>query len=218
MKGRQARPTGTPAGLPNLSRGKHRAPTQGACLMEYVSVLAGLPFSDHPRCTHADLAILARRINDLMSDRARPELVLRAPLLIGTRRKAGIRRIVLRNLACEAVRYAPSHRGSQQILRSMPKSGRKIQKLWAWARHPLLWFVTTDDACSDILSVFQDLQEHERDERLLVVLDLVLCDIGCRPDPYGPAPIPVKRAPHDECPPLSAAPSSRGKALQTQRQ
>jgi hypothetical protein len=209
---------GPPAGMPNLSRGNHRVPTQGTCVMEYVSVLAGLPFSDHPRCTHADLATLARRINDLLSDSARAELVLRAPLLIGTSWRAGIRRSVLANLAREAVRHAPSHRRSQQILRSMPKAGHKIQKLWAWACHPLLWFVTTEDACSDIFSVFQDLQEHERDERLLVVLDLVLCDIGCRPDPYGPAPIPVKRAPHDECPPLSAAPSSRGKALQTQRQ
>jgi hypothetical protein len=37
-----------PARLPALSRGSHGHPTLGSCVMEYVSVLAGEPFSDRP--------------------------------------------------------------------------------------------------------------------------------------------------------------------------
>lgn len=54
-------------------------------LMEYVSVLAGERFSDHPRCTDPALAELARLVNDLtVDDAARAELVRRAPDLAAT--------------------------------------------------------------------------------------------------------------------------------------
>ena len=45
-----------PDGLPMLDRGGHRSPDQGACLMEYVSVLAGRRFSAKPDCTDRTLA------------------------------------------------------------------------------------------------------------------------------------------------------------------
>lgn len=51
--------------------------------MEYVSVLAGEPFSDRPGCTHPTLAALAQMVNDAISDSARPGLVVLAPDLIG---------------------------------------------------------------------------------------------------------------------------------------
>src|SRR5699024_5476182 len=47
-------------GLPVLSCGKHNDPRDGACLMEYVSVLAGEKFSDRPSCTDRLLSHLAR--------------------------------------------------------------------------------------------------------------------------------------------------------------
>jgi hypothetical protein len=74
-----------PDGLPLLYRGKHANPEDGSCLMEYVSVLAGGWFSDHPRCTHPMLAWAARRLNDTVSDTTRPQLAPLAPDLIGTR-------------------------------------------------------------------------------------------------------------------------------------
>ena len=79
-----------PAGLPLLGRGRHASPEDGACLMEYTSVLAGLRFSDRPRCTAPTLASVARLINDATSDDARPELARRAPELS-----------VRRHLTCE---------------------------------------------------------------------------------------------------------------------
>ena len=50
--------------VPVLSRGKHRNPRKGACFMEFASYLAGEPWSDHPACTHALLAGVARDVND----------------------------------------------------------------------------------------------------------------------------------------------------------
>ena len=69
-----------PDQLPLLQRGRHRRPEDGACVMEYVSVLAGAPFTDHPRCTHPALATLARLVNDWIDDDgARSELARLAP-------------------------------------------------------------------------------------------------------------------------------------------
>jgi hypothetical protein len=69
--------------MPLLSRGKHRSPRKGACFMELASYLAGERWSDHPSCTHPLLAALARHVNDLTSDDARPRLTPLIPSVIG---------------------------------------------------------------------------------------------------------------------------------------
>ncbi|PZR53325.1 hypothetical protein DNL40_07295 [Xylanimonas oleitrophica] len=66
-----------------LGRGKHRNPKKGACFMELASFLAGERWSDHPQCTHPLLAMLARAVNDLTSDAARPRLAPLIPSVIG---------------------------------------------------------------------------------------------------------------------------------------
>jgi hypothetical protein len=50
--------------LPTLSRSPHRQVSEGASLMEYVSVLAGVRFNDHPCSTHPAPSALARVVND----------------------------------------------------------------------------------------------------------------------------------------------------------
>jgi hypothetical protein len=70
-----------PDGIPELQAGAHLSPEDGACLMEYVSVLSGAPFSDHPRCTDPTLGAVARLVNDSCSDARRPMLTTFAPLL-----------------------------------------------------------------------------------------------------------------------------------------
>jgi len=72
-----------PALVPVLSRGKHRNPRRGACFMEMASFLAGERWSDHPACTHPLLADLARLVNDVLTDRLRPQLVPMIPSVIG---------------------------------------------------------------------------------------------------------------------------------------
>lgn len=69
--------------LPLLSRGKHRRPRNGACVMEYTSYLAGEKWSDHPACTHPLLGELARQVNDFISDDARQALAELVPDMIG---------------------------------------------------------------------------------------------------------------------------------------
>ena len=66
-----------------LSRGKHRSPRKGACFMELASYLAGEPWSDHPRCTHPLVAVVARLVNDHMSDGQRQRLAPLIPEVIG---------------------------------------------------------------------------------------------------------------------------------------
>jgi hypothetical protein len=69
--------------LPTLARGKHRSPRQGACFMEFASLLAGERWSDHPPCTHPLLAAVARHVNDYTSDAGRPRLAELIPSVIG---------------------------------------------------------------------------------------------------------------------------------------
>jgi|SRR5690625_1339506 len=75
--------TSVPPLLPMLARGKHRHPRRGACFMELASFLAGERWSDRPACTHPLLAHLARLVNDLTSDDARPRLAVMVPSVIG---------------------------------------------------------------------------------------------------------------------------------------
>lgn len=71
-------------GLPVLSCGKHNDPRDGACLMEYVSVLAGERFTDRPGCADDLLAHLARMVNDATSAPARSALTRLAADIVGT--------------------------------------------------------------------------------------------------------------------------------------
>lgn len=73
-----------PDSLPTLSSGKHEKSEGKACVMEYVSILAGEGFSDHPSCTDPVLASAARSVNDWMTDDGRHMLVPLIGRLFGT--------------------------------------------------------------------------------------------------------------------------------------
>jgi hypothetical protein len=70
--------------LPTISAGPHDADDGEACVMEYVSLLAGEHWSDRPSCTHPLLAHEARTANDLLLDRDRARLVPLIGRLFGT--------------------------------------------------------------------------------------------------------------------------------------
>jgi hypothetical protein len=59
---------------PVLSRGSHQ-PGGEFCLMEHVSVRAGLPWSDQPACTHRVLGRAAVAVNDRLADGPRQQLL-----------------------------------------------------------------------------------------------------------------------------------------------
>jgi hypothetical protein len=58
-----------------LRRYAHLDPADGMCLMEYVSVVAGVPFSDSPAGVNPLLSALARAVNDATSDQGRADLI-----------------------------------------------------------------------------------------------------------------------------------------------
>jgi hypothetical protein len=71
-----------PDALPTLDKGSHSANSGKACVMEYVSVMAGEDFSDSPSCTHPLIAAAARMANDSLGDEDRQLLVVLIPRLM----------------------------------------------------------------------------------------------------------------------------------------
>jgi hypothetical protein len=117
--------TSTPDQLPLLEAGAHLHPSDGACLMEYVSVLAGEGFSDHPRCTDPLLAHLARMVNDATSDAGRPLLARFAPDLAGAGR--GGPRVAPVVVGATLVAAAAARPGSRSVRRHLRRTGRRLQ-------------------------------------------------------------------------------------------
>jgi hypothetical protein len=68
-----------------LVAGPHGSPSEGVCVMELASMLAGEPFSDHPACASPVLGAFLRTYNDLVHDRHRQSLYRFAALVVGTR-------------------------------------------------------------------------------------------------------------------------------------
>ncbi|WP_060577114.1 MULTISPECIES: hypothetical protein [unclassified Pseudonocardia] len=95
--------------------------------MEYVSVLTGGPFTDHPSCTHWALAALARIINDRVDDDTRAALARRAPALAryGPSTPA-VAEIVIASATHAMLRYHRDHR---------TYSDSRSRLLWTWTLH-----------------------------------------------------------------------------------
>lgn len=70
--------------LGRLSRGRHKDPADGACLLEAASVLAGERWTDRPAGVHPVLAAVARRVNDETSPAGRDALLPLAARVLGT--------------------------------------------------------------------------------------------------------------------------------------
>ena len=76
-----------------LSRGKHGAPEEGACVMELASMLAGEPFSDHPQSVCPVIGSFLRSYNDSIDDLRRQDLYAYAAAVVGTRSSAAVERV-----------------------------------------------------------------------------------------------------------------------------
>jgi hypothetical protein len=68
-----------------LSKGKHASPTEGACVMELSSMLAGEPFSDRPASVCPVIAGFMRAYNDRVDDERRQDLYRYAAEVVGSR-------------------------------------------------------------------------------------------------------------------------------------
>lgn len=124
-----------PDGLPLLAAGRHDHPGDGACFMEFASVLAGEPFSDHPRCTPALLAELARRVNDAVDDATRQRLLPLVPAVVNVDGGPRCSAIVVATAAEYALRICPMSRSmhrtqAQAIYRS------RAARVWLTVTEP----------------------------------------------------------------------------------
>lgn len=100
-----------PDSMPVLTRGKHRKPRNGACLMEYVSVLAGGPFTDSPTCTDPTLAAIARAVNDYSRDEMRQRLAeLASDLSVAGPRATSTQHAMARRCLLSALPYSSGSR------------------------------------------------------------------------------------------------------------
>jgi hypothetical protein len=68
-----------------LKRGRHTSPEHGVCVMELASMLAGEPFTDHPRSVCPVIAGFLRAYNDSVDDEMRQDLYELAARVIGSR-------------------------------------------------------------------------------------------------------------------------------------
>ncbi len=75
-----------------LARGKHAEPSEGVCVMELASMLAGEPFSDRPQCVCPVIAAFLRTYNDGVDDECRRDLFRFASAAVGTRSTGGVAR------------------------------------------------------------------------------------------------------------------------------
>jgi hypothetical protein len=193
-----------PAGLPVLSPGGHLAPDDGACLMEYVSVLAGERWSDRPGCTDPTLAAVARAINDEVSDDGRAGLAGRAADLVG---RSGHRGRLAPAIVAACVRVALDRldrpvraleRQRDRAVRRLAAHGRATGRLRAAALAELYARGPARHAVASAVLALRRLPADRRDRALLAMLDAAIAASGpaaSRPAasrPAAPVPAPVR--------------------------
>jgi hypothetical protein len=75
-----------------LSRGKHRSPEEGACVMELASMLAGERFSDRPASVCPVIGSFLRAYNDSIDDFRRQDLYAYASRVVDSRSSKDVQR------------------------------------------------------------------------------------------------------------------------------
>ncbi|MFZ0042100.1 MAG: hypothetical protein WAK93_12395 [Solirubrobacteraceae bacterium] len=73
-----------------LSRGAHKVPDEGACVVELASLLSGEPFSDRPKSVCPALRSFLHGYNDALPDHLREDLYALGSDIVGTRSIAAV--------------------------------------------------------------------------------------------------------------------------------
>src|SRR4051812_25422658 len=128
--------TTVPDFMPVLSRGNHDSPKEGACVMEYVSFLAGEKFSDHPTCTLPVFTEMAISLNDNLEDGARQRMVPLVARLLGANTDDPY---VLTGIAIAMMQKADEVWWSKWSVLGRPLIDNRLRDAWVllsrWARH-----------------------------------------------------------------------------------
>jgi hypothetical protein len=154
--------------------------------MEYASVLAGEPFSDHPRCVHPALAGCARAVNDRIRDDAvRAQLALLVPdmIAIDERDPRIAAQVVATGLLAVAARSPLPRTAARRLTRASVRTRRPPSRWRAVAR----WFSAafTEQGGTVGVRVVRFFDDHalgagdpERDGKLVDLIRAVVSD--CR--------------------------------------
>jgi hypothetical protein len=141
-----------------LTRGKHSSPEHGACVMELASMLAGGPFTDHPRCACPIIGAFLRSYNDWVDDRRRQDLYPYAAEVVGSR-------------ASHTVQEA---RAQRLLDWAEDLERRRLKRIWfgsdRWAK--LLGPVPADIASRVVCAIARQ-KDHPHQE-VLAILDELL--------------------------------------------
>lgn len=105
-----------------ISRGKHARPSDGACVMELASMLAGERFTDHPVSVCPVIGSFLRAYNDLVDDGRRQDLYASASLVVGSRASAA----VMRARADRLTAWALQRRKRHWSRRCLPSGGARL--------------------------------------------------------------------------------------------
>jgi len=98
MTSEQAKRTVEAVEAAGLKKGAHKASEAGMCALEAVAWLAEEPHSDSPQCACPVIASFVRRLNDIMTNGERKELVPLLQGIIGTKGSSELER--KRGFAC----------------------------------------------------------------------------------------------------------------------
>jgi hypothetical protein len=112
-----------------LSRGNHKSPEQGACVMELASMLAGEPFSDHPTTACPVVSSLLRAFNDALDDDPRQELYEYAAKVVGSGESRSVETARLDRLIAWTEELEGHH-----WMRCRPAASKRLR--WWWLRPP----------------------------------------------------------------------------------
>jgi hypothetical protein len=102
-----------------LGKGKHSSPSNGACVMELASMLAGEPFADHPRSVCPVIGSFLRAYNDALDDCRRQDLYAYAAAVVGSRSSQAVERARADRLAEWAAHAATWRRFSRVLSRPL---------------------------------------------------------------------------------------------------
>jgi hypothetical protein len=117
---------------PRLAKGRHKRAGHEACVMELVSLVAGEPWSDHPRCVHPVLGAVARAVNDRVSDAGRDTLAALVPRLagsVGAGPLLGARLVVMCTEAALKNIESPQTDSSQNSPKHSPQHDEQIETI-----------------------------------------------------------------------------------------
>ncbi|HZE03958.1 MAG TPA: hypothetical protein VE127_01970 [Solirubrobacteraceae bacterium] len=141
-----------------LARGRHSAPERGACVMELASMLAGGPFTDHPRSACPVIGAFLRAYNDWVDDRRRQDLYAYAAEVVDSRASRDVEKARAKRL----IEWAEELE-TRRLKRFVLGRGRRMQ-----AQDP-----RPDDIASRVLYAIARQKDHPHQEALALIDELL---------------------------------------------